>query len=339
MIDLRSDTVTRPTPSMRRAMAEAEVGDDVYGEDPSVNSLQDRLADHLGVEETLFVPSGTMANQICLHVLADPGDEIILHRSSHIFNYESGASGLLSGVQLYPIDSENGRLAPQQVEAAIRPEMAVYPRTRVVSVENTANKAGGVVYTIDQIRAIAEVVRRHDLAFHLDGARLWNASVATGTPMAEYVAPFDLSWVALSKGLGAPVGSVVAGDSAAIAQARRIRKQFGGGMRQSGILAAAAHVGLDEYPAQLSRDHAHAHTIAKAIAEIDAFSIDLDRVQTNIVIFDVHDTTADAVIERLMEHDVHVTPFGPQTIRITTHRDVSENDVDRAIAAIRAEFG
>lgn len=339
MIDLRSDTVTRPTPSMRRAMAEADVGDDVYGEDPSVNRLQKRLAEHLGVEETLFVPSGTMANQICLHVLADPGDEIILHRSSHIFNYESGASGLLSGVQLHPIDSEGGRLSPAEVEAAVRPEMAVYPRTRVVSVENTANKAGGVVYTIEQIRAIAEVVRRHDLAFHLDGARLWNASVATGTSMADYVAPFDLSWVALSKGLGAPVGSVVAGNSSAIAQARRIRKQFGGGMRQSGVLAAAALVGLDGYPAQLSRDHAHARKIAQAVAEIDSFSIDLERVQTNIVIFDVHGTTADGVIERLQTHDVLVTPFGPQTIRITTHRDVSEEAVDRAIAALRAEFG
>jgi len=339
MIDLRSDTVTRPTPAMRRAMVECEVGDDVYGEDPTINRLQDRLAEHLGVEETLFVPSGTMANQICLHVLADPGDEVILHRSSHIFNYESGASGLLSGVQLHPLDSDDGRLAPEQVKTAIRPEMAVYPRTRIVSVENTANQAGGIVYTIEQIEALSEVVRHHDLAFHLDGARLWNASVATGTAMAEFVAPFDLSWVALSKGLGAPVGSVVAGNSTAIDQARRIRKQFGGGMRQSGVLAAAALVGLDEYSAHLARDHSHARTIAETVAEIDAFSIDLDRVQTNIVIFDVKGATAEAVIERLKTYDVHVTPFGPQTIRITTHRDIHEEDVDRVVVSLRAEFG
>jgi threonine aldolase len=338
MIDLRSDTVTRPTPEMRQAMAEAEVGDDVYGEDPTVNRLQEEAAELLGVDATLFVPSGTMANQICLNVLASPGDEIILDRSSHVFNYESGASGMLSGVQLNPIDSPDGRLTPELVESAIRPDMAVYARTRVISVENTANKAGGLVYTLDRIYAIAEVARTHGLRFHLDGARLWNAAVALDTSVRDLVSPFDLSWVALSKGIGAPVGSLIAGSSDAIDQARRTRKQFGGGMRQSGILAAAARVGLDGYRDRLARDHDNARRIAETVAEIDAFELDLDRVQTNIVIFDVLDGTAQDVIDRLAARDIHVTPFGPQTVRITTHRDLSDADIDATVTAIQEEF-
>lgn len=338
MIDLRSDTVTRPTPEMRQAMAEAEVGDDVYGEDPTVNRLQEEAAELLGVDATLFVPSGTMANQICLNVLASPGDEIILDRSSHVFNYESGASGMLSGVQLNPIDSPDGRLTPDLVEAAIRPDMAVYARTRVVSLENTANKAGGLVYTLDRVHAIAEVARAHGLRFHLDGARLWNAAVALDTPVRDLVSPFDLSWVALSKGIGAPVGSLIAGSSDVIAQARRTRKQFGGGMRQSGILAAAARVGLDGYRDRLDRDHANARRIAETVAKIDTFELDLDRVQTNIVIFEVLDGTAQDIIDRLAARDIHVTPFGPQTVRITTHCDLSDNDIDATVTAIQEEF-
>jgi threonine aldolase len=338
MIDLRSDTVTRPTPEMRQAMAEAEVGDDVYGEDPTVNRLQEEAAELLGVEATLFVPSGTMANQICLNVLASPGDEVILDRSSHVFNYESGASGMLSGVQLNPIDSPDGRLTPEHVESAIRPKMAVYARTRVVSIENTANKAGGLVYTLDRIHAVMEVVRAHGLRYHLDGARLWNAAVALGTSVQDLVSPFDLSWVALSKGIGAPVGSLIAGSSDFIDQARRTRKQFGGGMRQSGILAAAARVGLNGYRDRLARDHANARRIAETVAAIDTFELDLDRVQTNIVVFDVLDGTAQDVIGRLAARDVHVTPFGPQTVRITTHRDLSDEDIDATVAAIRQEF-
>jgi threonine aldolase len=319
-------------------MAEAEVGDDVYGEDPTVNRLQEEAAELLGVEATLFVPSGTMANQICLNVLASPGDEVILDRSSHVFNYESGASGMLSGVQLNPIDSPDGRLTPEHVESAIRPKMAVYARTRVVSIENTANKAGGLVYTLDRIHAVMEVVRAHGLRYHLDGARLWNAAVALGTSVQDLVSPFDLSWVALSKGIGAPVGSLIAGSSDFIDQARRTRKQFGGGMRQSGILAAAARVGLNGYRDRLARDHANARRIAETVAAIDTFELDLDRVQTNIVVFDVLDGTAQDVIGRLAARDIHVTPFGPQTVRITTHRDLSDEDIDATVAAIRQEF-
>ncbi len=338
MIELRSDTVTRPTPEMRQAMAEAEVGDDVYGEDPTINRLQEEAAELLGVDATLFVPSGTMANQICLNVLASPGDEIILDRSSHVFNYESGASGMLSGVQLNPIDSPDGRLTPELVEAAIRPDMAVYARTSVISVENTANKAGGLVYTLDRIHAIAKVVQAHGLRFHLDGARLWNAAVALDTSVRDLVSPFDLSWVALSKGIGAPVGSLIAGSSDVIDQARRTRKQFGGGMRQSGILAAAARVGLNGYRDRLARDHANARRIAQTVAVMDAFELDLDRVQTNIIIFDVVNRTAQDVIDRLAARDIHVTPFGPQTVRITTHRDLSDADIDVTVTAIQEEF-
>lgn len=338
MIDLRSDTVTRPTSEMRQAMAEADVGDDVYGEDPTVNHLQEVAADLLGTEETLFVPSGTMANQICLRVLTDPGDEVILDRSSHVFNYESGASGMLSGVQLNPIDTPDGKLTADRVEAAIRPDMAVYAKTRVVSLENTANKAGGVVYSLDEVHDVAQVVRAHGLRFHLDGARLWNASVALDVPVDALASPFDIAWVALSKGIGAPVGSLLAGTSDLIGQARRVRKQFGGGMRQSGVLAAAALVGLDGYRERLARDHANARRIAEAVAEIDAFELDLDRVQTNILIFDVPGGRAEEVIKALAEHDVHVTPFGPQTVRITTHRDLSDADIDATVHAIREEF-
>lgn len=339
MIDLRSDTVTRPTDAMRQAMAEAEVGDDVYGEDPTVNHLEERVAEMLGKEAGLFVPSGTMANQICLHVLTDPGDEVILDRSSHIFNYESGASGMLSGVQLHPLDGDAGRLSADQVRAAVRPEMAVYPRTAVVSLENTANKAGGRTYSLDRVEDIAEVVREHGLAFHLDGARLWNASVATQTPEAHFAAPFDTVWVALSKGLGAPVGSIVAGSAELIDRARRVRKQFGGGMRQSGVLAAAALVGLDGYRARLADDHAKARRFAETIDALPGFSIDLGGVETNIVIFHVDGGPAQPIIDALAEADVYVTPFGPSTIRATTHRDVSDGDVDVAIRTLHELFG
>lgn len=334
-IDLRSDTVTRPSEGMRRAMYEADVGDDVYGEDPTVNRLQDRVADLLGKEAALFVPSGTMANQICLHVLTDPGDEVIVERGSHVFNYESGAPGLLSGVQIHPIEGTNGRLDPAQVEAAIRPSADMLPRSRVVSVENTANKAGGVVYPLERIQKIASVARSHDLHLHLDGARLWNAATALEVDEATLADPFDIVWIALSKGLGAPVGSVVAGPSALIEAARRTRKQFGGGMRQAGILAAAGLYAIEHHRPQLQRDHEKAQRLAEGLAEIPAFEIDPSQVDTNIVIFEVTTTSAAAVIETLQDEGVLLTPFGPNTIRATTHRDVSMTDIDEALTIIR----
>lgn len=337
-IDLRSDTVTRPSQGMRQAMYEAEVGDDVYGEDPTVNRLQERVAAVLGKEAALFVPSGTMANQICLHVLTTPSDEVILERGSHVFNYESGAAGLLSGIQLHPLDGDQGRLSSSQVEAAVRAEAAVLPQSQVVSIENTANKAGGVVYSLDRIQAIAEVARAHDLHLHLDGARLWNAATALDVEEQTLAAPADLVWVALSKGLGAPVGSVLAGPSPLIEDARRTRKQFGGGMRQAGILAAAGLYALEHHRSHLDDDHEKAQRLAETIADCAAFNLDVGAVETNIIIFEVTNGTAELVVETLEEEGVLLTPFGPTTVRATTHRDVSMEEIDEATEIVRRHF-
>ncbi|MFB6247859.1 MAG: low specificity L-threonine aldolase [Salinibacter sp.] len=324
---------------MRRAMAEAEVGDDVYGEDPTVNRLEARMADRLGTEAALFVPSGTMANQICLHVLTSPGDEVLLERSAHIFNYESGAAGLLSGIQLHPVDGDGGLLTPEAVEAAVRPEAMVMPPTCVVSVENTANTPGGVVYPLERVEAVAETARAHDLHLHLDGARLWNAAAAHDIPERRYVAPFDVAWVALSKGLGAPAGSVVAGPDPLITEARRTRKRFGGGMRQAGILAAAGLYALEHHRPHLADDHAKARRLAEALAALPPFDVDLDRVETNILVFESPSHPAPEVVDALGEAGVQITQFGPHTLRATTHRDVSMDEIETAIDAFRSQYG
>lgn len=339
MIDLRSDTVTRPSDGMRRAMAEAEVGDDVYGEDPTVNRLEARMADRLGTEAALFVPSGTMANQICLHVLTDPGDEVLLERSAHIFNYESGAAGLLSGIQLNPVDGDGGLLTAEAVEAAVRPDAMVMPPSRVVSVENTANTPGGVAYPLERIEAVAEAARAHDLHLHLDGARLWNAAAAHDVPERRYVAPFDLAWVALSKGLGAPAGSMVAGPAPLIEEARRTRKRFGGGMRQAGILAAAGIYALEHHRPHLADDHDKARRLAEALAALPPFDVDLDRVETNILVFESPSHPATEVVDTLAGAGVQITQFGPHTLRATTHRDVSMDEIGTAVEAFRAHYG
>lgn len=339
MIDLRSDTVTTPSDGMRQAIAEAEVGDDVYGEDPTVNELQERAAALLGTEAALFTPSGTMANQICLHVLTDPGDEVILEQGAHVFNYETGAAGVLSGIQLHPVAGTEGRLTPDAVDAAVRPTADVMPRTGAVSVENTANRAGGVVYSVEEMQALADVARSHDLKMHLDGARLWNAAAALNVPEHALTAPFDLSWAALSKGLGAPVGSLVAGPDPLITEARRARKRFGGGMRQAGVLAAAGLYALEHHRPHLSDDHDKARRLAEGFDALPSFSVDLDRVQTNIVMVETHDRPAEEVAETLADEKVLVTPFGPHTLRAVTHRDVSGDDIDAALAAARSIYG
>lgn len=324
---------------MRQAMASAEVGDDVYGEDPTVNRLQEVVAELLGKEAALFVPSGVMANQIALTLHTRPGDEVLLNRRSHIYNYETGAPGVLSGVQLAPIDSPEVLLTADQVEAALRPAMDVFPRSRLVCVENTLNKGGGRVYPLDRLRAIADVAQRHDMALHLDGARLWNAAAASGTPEREYAALADTVWVALSKGLGAPVGSVLAGPDALIAEARRYRKMFGGGMRQAGVLAAAGLYALEHHRPELAHDHAKAKRLANGLAALPAFRIDPATVATNIVLFDVVEGAAAPVIERLRAEGVLVTPFGPATIRATTHRDVSMDEIDAALSTLQRLYG
>lgn len=338
MIDLRSDTVTRPSPAMRQAMVDAEVGDDVYGEDPTVNQLQQEVATLLDKEDALFVPSGTMANQIALHVLTDPGDEVILDASSHIYNYETGAAGVLSGIQLHPVSTASGLLTSEAVADAVRPEGAVFARSRVVALENTANKAGGRVYSLERVQSITDVARSHGLHTLLDGARLWNAAAASGTSVADYAAPFDLVWVALSKGLGAPVGSVLVGTTAHINVARRVRKRLGGGMRQAGILAAAGRYALTHHRKQLKTDHAHARRLAQAIDALPAFELDVDTVETNIVIFDTPGASAQAITTQLADEGIGVTPFGPHTLRATTHRDVSSADIDTTIATLNALY-
>lgn len=338
VIDLRSDTVTKPSPAMREAMLEAEVGDDVFGEDPTVNRLQERVAELLGKEAALFVPSGTMGNQLALKTLTEPGDEVILERQCHIFNYESGAAGLLSGLQLNVVDGEGGLLSPEVVEAAVRPGYYWEPRSRLLCLENTVNKAGGVVYPLERQATVVGVAREHGLKLHLDGARLWNASVATGIPEKEFAAPFDTVSVCLSKGLGAPVGSVLAGSVKHIERAQRFRKLFGGGMRQVGLLAAAGLYALDHHREELALDHEKARRLASGLSEIPRFAV-REPVDTNIVMFDVEDGPAEPILDALEEDGVLMVPFGPSTIRATTHRDVSFEDIDAALESLQARFG
>src|SRR4051812_6611736 len=286
LIDLRSDTVTRPTPGMRKAMAEAEVGDDVYGEDPTTNRLQDRVAEMLGKECALYVPTGTMANQLALGVLCGPGDEVICERGSHVFNYEGGAASALWGAQLFPIEGPRGIFDARTLEAALRrSDDAHYPRQRAVAVENTHNRGGGAVWRLAEVQAISEVARANGLALHLDGARLWNAHVATGTPLADYGACADTVSVAFSKGLGAPAGSIVATTRARLPLLRRLRKRLGGGMRQVGILAAAGLYALDNHLERLAEDHQSARRLAEELQSIRGLRCTVP--ETNLLFVDV----------------------------------------------------
>lgn len=330
MIDLRSDTVTRPTPHMMAAMMAAEVGDDVFGEDPTVLRLQERVAHLLGKEAALFVPSGTMSNQLALRCLTEPGDDVITDRTYHVYNYESGGGAVLSGVQFSVVDGVKGLPSAEQVRAAARPPAYWEPRSRVLWLENTANKAGGIVFSPEDWAPLLAVAREHGLSLHLDGARLWNAAVALGRTEAELAAPFDTVSVCLSKGLGSPVGSVLAGPKALIDRAHRLRKMWGGGMRQVGILAAAGLYALDHHRTRLAEDHDNARLLAEGLAEIPGVHLDLDAVQSNIVMFS---TAVDArtVQAALRAHGLGVVPFGPFTIRATTHLDVSREDIPRAL--------
>lgn len=334
-IDLRSDTLTRPTAAMRRAMAEAEVGDDVYGEDPTVNRLEAVVAERLGKEAALFVPSGTMANQLALKVHTEPSDEVIVERGAHVVNYESGAGGLLSGVQFLMLDGLRGHLAADQIPQAVRAGYYWEPRSRLVWCENTANRAGGTVMLPEAAADVAALARERGLALHLDGARLWNAAIALGLDEATLAAPFDTVSVCLSKGLGAPIGSLVAGPRALIERAHRFRKMWGGGMRQVGLLAAAGLHALDHHRDRLADDHAHARRLAEGLAALPNVSVDLDTVETNIVMFDVPGYAV-TVAQELAEAGVRVSPFGPHRLRATTHLDVSADEIERALAVFAA---
>jgi threonine aldolase len=331
-IDMRSDTVTRPSPGMRQAIFEAEVGDDVFEDDPTVQRLEAMLAGILGKEAALYVPSGTMSNQVAVNAHTRPGDEVIVERNCHTFNYEVGGPAVLAGVQLHPLDGHHGVLTAEQIEAAVRPENIHIPPTTLICLENTHNRAGGVIYPIEEIRRINTLAQQRDIRLHLDGARLFNASVASGHAASEYAALFDSVSICLSKGLGAPVGSMVAGEKDFIGRCRRYRKMYGGGMRQVGILAAAGIYALENNIDRLAEDHKNARHFAERVGGIEGVEIDLETVQTNIVVMDIAGLSIgpSQAVEKLKEKGLLVVVFGPTKIRAVAHLDVSAEDVLRA---------
>ena len=340
MIDLRSDTVTLPSPAMREAMAAAPVGDDVYGDDPTVNALEARTAELLGKEAAVFVPTGTMSNQIGVRVHTEPGDLVLIDESAHIVRSESGAPAALSGVTLKPLPGRGGVFTAADVDDAIEPEHPFNPvhlesPPRLLCVENTHNGGGGTVWPLGQVEEVCVAARRHGLATHLDGARLWHATAATGIPEARYSAPFDTVNVCFSKGLGAPVGSALAGSLELVARARRFKQQFGGGFRQAGILAAAALHALEHHRGALSADIANARALARGIACIDGLEVDPDRVQSNLVRFRVTAMPAGAFATSCHAGGVHLLPQGETGVRAVTHRDISAPDVERALDIMR----
>ncbi len=341
LIDLRSDTVTKPTPSMRRAMAEAEVGDDVYGEDPTVNRLQERAAELLGKEAALFVPTGSMGNQIAVKLHTRPGEEVVIEERGHIYNYEMAAMSAVSGVLARPVKSVDGSgiLTWGDLKTAVHAKDAPYyvARTGLVALENSHNLAGGSLMTRERTEELCDGAHASGLPVHLDGARIFNAAAALGETVAALAAPVDSVMFCLSKGLGAPVGSVLLGTRGFIEEARRWRKLLGGGMRQAGVLAAAGLVALEETPPRLAEDHANARRLAEGVAELPGVKIDPERVRTNIVIFDVSGTgrAADEICARVRaSHGVLCSGFG-DSIRMVTHYDVAREDVDVALKALR----
>jgi threonine aldolase len=341
VIDLRSDTVTKPSPEMRQVMARAVVGDDVLGDDPTINLLQEKVADLFQKEAALFVPSGTMANAVSILAHTRRGDEVIVEKEAHTFNYEAAGPAVLGGVQLNPLAGEQGILTALQIESVVRLADDVHqPPTRLICLENTHNRGGGKIYPLEDIEAISNFARKSGISMHLDGARLFNACVATGNAPSLYAQFFDSLMVCFSKGLGAPVGSIVMGSAAFIEKAHRYRKMLGGGMRQAGILAAAALYALEHNLERLEDDHHHAQRLAKALAVVDGFEIDPDSVETNIVIFKVKRSgkTAAEVVKMLDAKGVLMIPFGKYLVRAVTHLDVSAEDIEFAIQIIQRLF-
>lgn len=336
-VDLRSDTVTRPTPAMREAMMRAELGDDVLGDDPTVRALEARIADELGKPAACFTPSGTQANLCAVRAQTEPGDEIIMHATSHVYFYETGGFAAIAGCSARFIDSPDGRFGPEVIEPIMRPVEQHFARSRLLIVENTHNKGGGTVWPVDLIAAVCERAKSLGLRRHLDGARLFNAVVASGTPARDYAGHFDTISTCFSKGLGAPVGSAVIGDEATIGRVRRLRKMFGGAMRQSGLLAAAALYALDHNIERLGDDHNNARRLAEAIKEIPGLSVELDRVETNMVFFEVDPAlgTAEDFCAALDQRGVRMLALGETQVRAVTHLDVSAKQIEVAIDAIR----
>jgi threonine aldolase len=337
MIDLYSDTETKPTPAMRKCMAEAEVGDEQKGEDPTVNRLQDMVAALLGKEAAVYLPSGTMCNEISFAVWGRPGDEMILHREAHPVHFEVGGPAYLARLMLYPLDGPRGMFTAAQVKEAIRPDSSHYPRSRIVEIENTHNMGGGSIWPLAQLQAVCAMAHRHGLVTHLDGARLLNAVVATGIPANTYAEVFDSAWIDLSKGLGCPVGAVLAGSRPFIKDARRLKHLFGGAMRQAGIIAAAGVYALEHHVARLAEDHEHATMLAQALAALPAVHLNPTDVETNIVVFDVGASGrgAEELSQLLEEAGVRVSVMGRTKLRAVTHLDVSRSDVERAIEVFR----
>lgn len=335
LIDLRSDTVTRPTRAMLDAMMHAPVGDDVFNEDPTVIALEQKTAALFGHEAGLFCPSGTMTNQVAIKVHTQPGDEVLCDVSAHIYNYEGGGISLNSGAQARLLPGDRGRISAKQVEENINPVFDWLTRTRLVSVENTANRAGGSYYSLQQMAELAEVCRKHGLMYHLDGARIFNALAETGDAPAAVGKLFDSVSVCLSKGLGAPAGSVLLGNKEFIRQARRVRKVFGGGMRQAGILAAAGIYALDHHVGRLKEDHRRAKTLGATIAALPFVETVLP-VETNIIIFTLNEKMAsEKFVQDLTDQGIKAVGFGKQTIRFVTHLDFTEEMLERTCSTLQ----
>ncbi len=337
-VDLRSDTVTRPTAAMRRAMAEAEVGDDVFGDDPTARELEAETAALLGKEAALFVPSGTMGNQVAIATHTQRGDEVICEATAHIFLYEAAGPAALSGVQLHPVHGDRGLFGLDALRGAIRAVDPHFPPTRLLALENTHNRAGGRVLPYEALHALTGEARRRGIATHLDGARIWNAAAATGRPEREWAALFDSVSVCFSKGLGAPIGSAVTGPRDWVERARFARKRFGGGMRQAGIVAAGALHALRHHRARLADDHERARRLADALRDVEGFAVDPAEVETNIVVARLAPEAADPQqwVEALAERGIGVVRFGPRALRMVAHLDVDDAALAAAVREIRA---
>ncbi|MFH2049828.1 MAG: GntG family PLP-dependent aldolase [bacterium] len=339
IIDIRSDTVTRPNPAMRQAMFEAEVGDDVLGDDPTVKELEQYVANLFDREASLYVPSGTMANQICLKVNSQPGWELLCDRECHVVNYEVGGPVVHSGLLVNLLSTDRGMVTAEMVRQNVRPINLHCPLTKLVALENSHNRHGGTILPQDEILKVREVCDEFGLKLHLDGARIWNVHVATGMSLPELTRPFDSVSVCLSKGLGAPIGSMILGSEEFIQKALRERKLFGGGMRQVGIIAAAGIYAVKNNIESLKNDHKNARLLAEGLSKIEMFEIDLSRVETNIILIDiVGGETADSVLERMKEVNVWAVSFGRKRIRMVTHLDVSRSDCEEALDRIKSIF-
>ncbi len=338
-VDLSSDTVTKPTQDMRRFMCEAEVGDEQKYEDPTVNLLQDMVAELLGKEAALFLPSGTMCNEIALRVHCRHGEEMLAHASAHPIHFESGGPAALAGVNVRSLDGPRGQYDAATLEAAIRPDNRHMPRSRLVWVEQTSNLGGGSIWPLAKVREVAAVARRRGLSTHMDGARLMNAVVASGVPAQEWAAPFDSAWIDFTKGLGAPVGAAIAGSRDFIAEAWRLKQQMGGAMRQAGIIAAGGIYALRHHVKRLAEDHANARRLAEGLAALPGVSLDPATIETNLVFFDVTGTIdAPKAVAGLLARGIRMGALGPRTIRAVTHLDVSAADIDKTLAAAREIF-